>query len=168
MGFPICDELRNGSAQSADGLCTLCPSGEYKHGIGQPCRDCGYSWSSGLPAIRLFALLWAGGAFGLICWRQVARQGGRALPGRAGAQVLATLLEHTQLMAVLLLVPWSYPAGLLNVAELPASFLGADLPAMFRIDCLGSEGDGQGGESAQGGNADGDEEFVTRWLLSRK
>jgi hypothetical protein len=156
MGYPVCDDLRNGSATSDNGICTLCPTGNYKHGLGQPCRGCGSA--DGLTALRTGAFIWAFAAFVCICWRQVARNGGNTPPGRAGAQILATMLEHTQLMAVLLILPWHYPDGLLNAAELPASFLGADLPAMFRVDCM---------EADDGGEVGDGHLFATRWWFSQ-
>jgi hypothetical protein len=148
--MPLCEALANGTAESEDGLCMLCPAGSYRYGLGESCREC--PGDVGQLVRRTVATFWVLGGLGLICWRQVSRQGGRLPPGRAASQVLATVLGHTQLMAVLLVVPWRYPAWVLTTLEVPASFFGADLLAMFHVDC--SEG-----HSPQA--------FKWRWLLSQ-
>ena len=110
--------------------------GEYQYGLAEECRTC--PSSAGVQVQRAVACLWFGAGLCYIGWSQVSRRstaGVTTHPSQAVAQVLPTVLGHTQLMSVVLVVPWDYPPWLLSVMELPAAFLGFDLLAMFQVDC---------------------------------
>ena len=132
--LPLCTELSDGSHQSVDGLCTVCPDGEHKYGLGKECTSCP---SDGVLYAQSFVgFVWVAASIVAI-WNQASEKEGRAKIGRAAGEIVAIVLQHTQLMAMLLVVPWKYPDWLLDVMKLPAAFLGGDMLMIFSVDCLG-------------------------------
>ena len=122
-------------------VCLLCDiavssQDQYRYGLGEECRPC--PASAGLQLQQTVGILWFGAGLCYIAWSQVSRRSSTGVtthPGRTAAQVLPIVLGHTQLLSVLLVVPWDYPPWVLGVMELPAAFLGFDLLAMFQVDC---------------------------------
>ena len=139
MGLPTCDALAAGSAASSGGLCTICPDGEYKYGFSEECQACP---SAGVMyAQQAFGAAWVA-AVVIWIWRQASETDSvestsLSKMGRAAGEVIAIVLQHTQLLAILMVVPWKFPSGLLPIMELPVVFLGVDMLGIFRIDCLG-------------------------------
>ena len=134
--LPLCEDLENETLAAAwpAGTCHFCPEGQYVFSFDEPCRDC--PGSTGRHVQRFSAAGFC--ALGLLLiWGQAsAREERKLRVGRAAAEVVALVVPHMQLLAILLALPWSYPRALITVLELPASFLGLDLPTMFGINCI--------------------------------